>query len=199
MNLTLKKISILSLILCTFFLVACNNSEPKVEEPLTIVPNSIYQQPNNPTNEQIKVYNDLSAALSEHKDKAEIADLVAANFVFDFFGLSNKSSQDNVGGLQYIPEDSQASFKEYAVSYYYSNYDIIIKKYGQEELPKLLQYEVTSKKEEQVTYLNEAYDGYTIEITFKYNEGKLDAAALKTKMKIQLILIDEVFYVVAVA
>lgn len=172
-------------------------TEPKVEE-LQLVTNSVYDAPTNPTQEQIKVYNELSEALKNGTDDAKTAQLVAVNFAYDFFSLYNKTGKDDIGGLSFLPEDERDAFKAYALYKYYNNYATVISQYSKDDLPNVIMHEVTATEPAQLLYNQLTYDGYVVTLTLKYADSKLPADGLKTTMSIQVINLDGVYRVIAV-
>ena len=144
-----QQVKRLFLVLSVFFIVilgGCNSNQEKENEQakkeqetteIKMVANDLYVEPLNPTQAQIKAYNALSEAV-ESGDKKEEATMVAVNFAFDFFMLSNKEDAEDYGGMQYIPTDKISSFMEFAHSYYYGNYPTIVNEYGKENLPEII-------------------------------------------------------------
>lgn len=158
--------------------------EEKKEETVAIVANDSYLQPVNPTNAQIKAYNELSSAVKA-ENKEEEAKQVAISFVYDFFNLSNKADQTDMGGLEFIPTFSIGDFKLYAKSYYYGNYPTIVNEYGKASLPEITGVKVTSQVEEPyLTYGMKTGSGYQLTLEVTYKESKLPTEKLKTTMKV---------------
>ena len=115
-----------------------SDSETKKEE-VKLIKNDRYVEPLNPSEQQIKAFNSLSAAVEKNPDHAiseEEAKQVAVNFVYDFFTLANKKSRSDIGGLQYLPSDSIREYIEFAEAYYYGNYPTIVNEYFDGKTPK---------------------------------------------------------------
>lgn len=159
---------------------------PPVEEVETLMTNEIYVEPLNATPEQIHAYNELCAAL-DGNDMAEIAKQVTISFAYDFFSLKNKASQDEVGGITYLPDDRAEEFKTYAIAHYYQNYPTVVNEYGADSLPSVKNVTVSSVVAQSVTYLDIAFSGYVVDATIEYDATKIDDSALKTNIKATLI------------
>lgn len=178
----------------------CQNKaeqEPE-EEQVQIITNDVYEAPGNPTEEQIKVYNELSEALKSNAQEDKIAELVAVNFAYQFFTLYNKEGKEDVGGLTFIPEEDREDFSSYAKYQYYNNYATIVSQYSKEDLPNVILHEVGSVEATQLTYNNLMYDGYVVSLTLKYKESELPADGLKTTMHVQVINNNGTYQVIAV-
>lgn len=192
-----KSLIIASSFLMACMMTACSGGDSKKEaakeddttkEPKTaMVANDTYVEPVNPTEAQIKAYNQLSAAL-ENQDLEEEAKQVAVSFVYDFFTLSNKKSQDDMGGLAFIPTAYIGTFQEYATSYYYGNYPTIINEYGKDSLPQVTDVRVTSiEAAPNLMYHYQPVEGYLVTLQATYADSKLSADQLKTSMTVTVI------------
>lgn len=170
--------------------------EPQKEE-LTLITNDVYEAPSNPTQEQIKVFNELSEALKSGASDDKIASLVAVNFAYDFFSLYNKTDKNDIGGLQFLPSTSREEFVNMAAYKYYNNYDTVVSQYSKDDLPNVIMHEVTSTKAGQFSLNGITYDGYAVALTLKYKDSKISADALKTSMNMQVIDMNGVYYVIA--
>ncbi|MDE6475635.1 MAG: ferrichrome ABC transporter substrate-binding protein [Erysipelotrichaceae bacterium] len=186
MRQSIKKGCIVLSILSLFVMGGCNKEEAQPEK-IEIKQNSLYEAPKNPTNEQAKVYNELTDAIAQKAEDSKLAELVALNFVYDFFTMSNKESKEDVGGMSYIPSSMKEEFKNFAKAYFYENYDTIVNLYGKEDLPKVIMHEVNQVEEEKITYNKQTYNGYSVTLTLKYQNTSFGAEALKTNMKVKVI------------
>ena len=151
----------LALVIC---MSGCNKDKDdtnndKEKDKITIVENDVYTTPASPSDAQILLFNALSEAL-EDEDDEEIANLVAENFVADFYTLKNKAGSEDIGGLTYLPEANRADFVTYASVYAYGNYESIKQKYGTKHLPQVKEVEVTSSVSQDATYAGN--DGATV-------------------------------------
>lgn len=198
----LRKKILLSFFVCSLLLVTgCQNKEETKdpeEEQVQIVSNDVYETPANPTKEQTLVYNELSEALKGNAQDDKIAELVAVNFAYQFFSLSNKTGKDDIGGLTFIPEDDREDFSTDAKYKYYNNYSTIVSQYSKEDLPNVILHEVTSVEASTLTYHQLMYDGFIVALTLKYQESELPADGLKTTMHVQVMNNNGVYQVIAV-
>lgn len=197
-----KSLIALTLLAMVFTVSGCSGGsdkeskkeEDKKEPTVSMVANDVYVEPVNPTEAQILAYNKLSAAL-ENQDTQEEAKQVAVNFAFDFFTLSNKKNQSDLGGLEFIPTAYINKFKDFATAYYYGNYPTIVNEYGKNSLPEVSDVQISGFEEAQgLQYNAQPVDGYYVDLKVTYKEGKLPVDKLKTSMKITLIHIYDYDY-----
>lgn len=190
------------LCLCACFCVlasGCSKEDTEVQDTeYTLIQNAVYATPSNPTQEQIKVYNELSQVLNENGDAQRVAELVAVNFAYQFFTLYQKSGKEDIGGLMFLPEEEQEAFRAYAMMHYYNNYQAVITQYSKEDLPNVILHEVNDIHEEQLPYGQLMYDGFIVQLTLKYADSKLPVDGLKSTMSVQVINLDGVYRVIAV-
>ena len=194
-----------SAVLCLFVGLLCimsGCSKDKEEEnkktEVSLVENAVYDSPKNATQEQIKVFNELSKALNSNADKSKVAELVALIFEFEFFSLYQKSGKEDIGGLTFLPKDEVKDFKEYAIYHYYNNYATVVSQYSKDDLPNVIMHEVGTVEPAEVTYYEKTYEGYEVSLVLKYADSKLPADGMKTNMTIQVINMDGVYRVIAV-
>lgn len=167
-----------------------NTTTTTEEEQIALVENDRYVEPLNPTNAQIEAYNLLSEAV-ELNDAQEEAKQVAISFIYDFFTLSNKESNEDVGGLQFIPSVNIRSFMAYAKAYYYSNYGTIVNEYSEDALPQVSEVTIQSMEARTLTYSGQYCDGYVLEVSVSYESSDLDESLLKTDMTISVVALDD--------
>lgn len=200
MNQIAKKLLVSLGILSITILSGCSGSDASDADKaakkddkteVKMVANDLYVEPLHPTNAQIEAYNKLSDAIAS-EDKKEEATMVAVNFAFDFFNLSNKEDAGDLGGLQFIPSDKIRNFMEFAQSYYYGNYPTIVNEYGKDNLPEITSYKVESVEEGDFTYNNSPCKGYNVGITLQYADTKVKK--LKKNMTISVIEIQDYEY-----
>lgn len=195
----MKKIILCMSVFSLLFMGGCSNTEEteEKEETKTLISNSVYTSPSNPTQEQISVFNELSNALSSNATDEKIAELVAVNFAYEFFSLYNKTGAQDIGGLTFLPEDSRDDFSSYASYKYYKNYATVISQYSKDDLPNVILHEVKSVTAGQFTYANMAYDGFAVTLVLKYQDSKLPQGGLKTNVTLQVIDENGVYRVIA--
>lgn len=170
-----------------------STQQEEKEVKVQLIENDRYTEPLEPTQPQIKAYNELSAAVEEGNAEEE-AKQVAVSFVYDFFTLSNKKSSEDMGGLQFIPSDSIARFEEFARSYYYGNYATIVNEYSEDDLPEVTKVEVTGTEETQLTYNNSTNLGYYVSMKVTYADNDLPEEALKKDITVSVTNIDDFAY-----
>lgn len=200
MNQITKKILVSMGILSITMLSGCGSSNPKKDtnkekpvEKVDLIANEYYVEPLNPTVAQTKAYNKLSDAI-EKVNSEEEAKMVAVNFVFDFFTLSNKASAEDLGGLQFIPSDNIKRFMEFGKSYYYSNYSAIVNDYGKKSLPEVATYKVASMEPTIFNYNQSECNGYTIKLSITYADTDIPTSNLKTEMTIHVVELQDYDY-----
>ena len=166
-----KSLIALTLLAMVFTVSGCSGGsdkeskkeEDKKEPVVSMVANDVYVEPVNPTNAQITAYNKLSAAL-ENQDTQEEAKQVAVSFAFDFFTLSNKKDQSDLGGLEFIPTAYINKFKDFATAYYYGNYPTIVNEYGKDSLPEVSYVQISGFEEAQGLQDNaQPVEGYYVD------------------------------------
>ena len=194
-----------SAVLCLFVGLLCimsgcskDKAEDDKKTEVSLVENAVYDSPKNATQEQIKVFNELSKALNSNADKSKVAELVAVNFAYEFFSLYQKSGKEDIGGLTFLPKDEVKDFKEYAIYHYYNNYATVVAQYSKDDLPNVIMHEVGTVEPAEVTYYEKTYEGYEVSLVLKYADSKLPADGMKTNMTIQVINMDGVYRVIAV-
>ena len=195
----ISKIMLCFLAVSLLMISGCGAKEEvkEQEEKLTLVNNAVYTAPTNPTNPQIKVYNELSDAMNNNAAPEKVAELVAVNFAYEFFSLYQKTGKEDIGGLTFLPQDEVENFKSYAMLHYYNNYATVVSQYGEEDLPNVMMHEVTAVESTQIAYNQLVYDGYVVSLTLKYADSTLPADGLKTTMHVQVCNIDGVYRVIA--
>ena len=122
------------------------------------------------------------------REEAE-AEALAKLFVADFFTLSNKTSDTDIGGLNYIPSDAYEDMEVYARFYFYNNYSSIVAEYGEEQLPTVEDVTVSDVQATQITYGDTTYDGYEVSVTITY--GETQAQDLKTSAVLSIAKMED--------
>lgn len=120
---TIILLSVLTIIALTSVVLAISLASKKNnvevpndnEEEITI---SNYKLVKNPTNFQKEVFNELKTILEkEDYSNQELAEVLAKNFLVEFYNLSNVTSRD-VRGLQFVATELQDRFKEFGWNIY---------------------------------------------------------------------------------
>ncbi len=159
----------------------------------TVKENPVYFAPEKPTAYIAETYDALSASLKDGSEEAR-AQAAATYFLADFFTLSNKEEEGAIGGLDLIPSASADAFREYAKYYYYHVMPEIRSKQGPGALPEVTKVELSQPKQEDVTYMDQSYPGYTWQVKLTYADSP-DSSQFKTDAKCTIIKLDDVHYV----
>lgn len=157
---------------------------------ITLTENELYWAPKDPTSYIAQTYNELSASLSQD-DQAQ-AQAVAKAFLADFLTLKNKTSDSDIGGLDYIPSSSVANFIEYAEYYYYDDFATIRNQQGIAALPEVSQIDISNVQPATLTYKDQEYSGFTMDAKFSYTS---EASNFKTNVKCSIIKMQDIHYV----
>ncbi len=179
---------------CSLLLVGCNGQNEdtsKEEEKIEISENAVYLVPEDPTAYMKTAYDEVSASLKD-ADEEEEAQALAKLFVADFFTLSNKESDTDVGGLNYIPSGAYEDMEQYARFYFYNNYSMIVSQLGEEQLPCVKDVTVNDVQTSTITYDGQSYDGYLIEVDIAYEDT--EASDLKTNATLSIAKMDDYDY-----
>ena len=146
---------------------------------------------------------------SDQVSEADLAGLVCKNYVADFYTMSNKVGQYDVGGMYYVYSGRNETTKFKPLIYmkardgYYKYLNQYINQYGAENLPEVESVEVvSSKKLDQKYDMHEAtqyvqgsdgvwhweyddlkHDAYEVVCSWKYKEGSaVDTSKLADKI-----------------
>ncbi len=189
----LKRMTV-ALCACSLLLAGCSGNQEEStekEEKIEIKENSVYLAPSQPNAYMKSVYDELSAALTKADDEAE-AQALAKLFAADFFTLSNKKSDTDIGGLNYIPSDAYEDMEVYARFYFYNNYSAIVAELGEEQLPCVKEVVINDTQPSEITYGDTVYQGYEISVGITYEDTK--AADLKTSAVLSVAKMDDYDY-----
>ena len=86
------------------------------------IPDYSYQLESNQTKIFKKYYRDLEEELEDqHIDEENYAKLISKMFLIDFYTLSNKVTNQDVGGVQFLHSSIQENFKNKATDTLYGN------------------------------------------------------------------------------
>ena len=109
-------------------------------------------------------------------------------------GLIHDEGPDKDGGCgPYVQSERQAAgiYMEYAKSYYYSNYGVIVNEYGKENLPKVIETNVKKVEPAEYTYFDSPCEGYDVTLEVVYEDSKLPKSMLKTSMVVSVMNISD--------
>ena len=100
-----------------------------------------YELPKNANDYQIDIYEELAKTCNKIEDfnvdggLENVASLVVKSFISDYFTWSNKRGSYDVGGLDYVFGPQFLNIQAQARQYYYNDLDILLDKYGNDNLP----------------------------------------------------------------
>ena len=103
---------------------------------------------------------------SEEVNYEDYAKYVAELFVIDFYSLNNKTSKNDVGGLQYIEPTFQENIKLNATNTIYKYINVNNKK----ELPEVTSVELVKIEQSNYKIDKTSYDSYVVELSWEYKE-----------------------------
>ena len=150
-------------------------TEVEVKDEFSI-PSMSYRLRDNATDLQKEYFAQLKAAIEEENaEPLTIAELVAKNYIADFYTWTNKQGQYDVGGFNYIFDEKNESINFKSVAYtqardgFYQYLNYYINQYGADKLLEVDNVEITSSKKLDYQYTihqwvktvdlgNEAYD-----------------------------------------
>ncbi|MDP3441362.1 MAG: hypothetical protein Q8T08_00740 [Ignavibacteria bacterium] len=145
--------------------------------------NEYYSLRGKPTNLQKELFKELTTQVDKGlEDDLLVVELVARNFVADYYTWTNKQGPFDVGGGEYIFGNENLSFKRSSRRYFYSNIENYIHSgLNQEDLIEV----------ETVTSLGAAYAGifnyygkdyaaYYVEVSWTYKESAIDTSIYPT-------------------
>ena len=169
------KRSLAALGACALLLTGCNDAQQETDkntdsEPVEITENDVYLVPDDPTAYMKTAYDEVSSALNEADEEKE-AEAVAKLFIADFFTLSNKTADTDVGGLEYIASASYDDMSLYARYYFYNNYSAIKTNEGEDQLPGTYSLAVDEERTGELVY--EVPSGFT-DFSIAYLEQFVD-------------------------
>ncbi len=142
-----------------------------------------YSLRSNATDYQNELYKLLEDSYKNDKNSLETAELVAMNFVADFYTLSNKTIKNDIGGAQFWYPDYRLNFRDSAINSYYFNLETMIDDFGSENLPTVTSVNVVSSN------LNSSKQEYSIKLEWTYDEHEL-AGEIQTSASIYLLVYD---------
>ena len=118
------------------------------------------------------LFEELKKCLEGEKvDEEEYAKLVSSLFVTDFYSLEHAISKSDVGGIQFVYTDYQASFTKKAKDTVYAYVKSNVYGKRNQELPNVIEVEV--KSIEQENYKGDKIqdkEAYTVELNVKYEK-----------------------------
>ena len=132
-----------------------------------------YVLEDNETDLYKKYFNQLSKTLNVEKediDYDKYAELVSKLFVADFYNLENKTTKNDVGGLQFIHEDMQDNFSLKAKDTMYKNIKSNVYGDRKQELPEVKDITMDDIESDTFTYNDTEYDSINVTLSWEYKK-----------------------------
>ena len=138
-------------------------------------------------------FNDLKKVLKEKEvDNEKYAEIMSKLFVIDFFSLNNKTSKNDIGGVQFVYSGYKTDFVEYARNCIYKQVSNNLDRKKDQKLPLVDSVEVSSitkvspssifKREELASDTEE--DAYEVNISWTYkNDDDFQTSSTLTIVK----------------
>lgn len=102
-----------------------------------------------------KVFESLKKELNKSKvDDKEYASLISQLFLSDYFTLNNKTSKNDVGGIQFVYSSYQETFTKLSTEEVYKYIESNIYKNRKQELPVVKKVTIDEVTNEEIKYLN---------------------------------------------
>ncbi len=184
----------MAVVACCLLLTGCNSQKEETkteEEKIEISENAVYLAPKEPTEYMKTAYDEVSKALQKSDEEAE-AQALAKLFVADFFTLSNKDSETDIGGLDYIPSGVYEDMEMYARFYFYNNYSMIVSELGKDQLPTVTDVTIKDTEPADIVYDGQSYSGYKVSVEIAYADT--EASDLKTAATLSVAKMDDYDY-----
>ena len=203
----LGRIFILLLIVCllaylgilAYEKLAVKEKKPGKVKNISTIKEYDYVLKENATAYYKKLFKKLDSVLSKDEvDEDEYANLVCQMFVSDFFNLDNKTSKNDVGGVQFVYKDYRSDFEKYAMDSVYKSVESNVYGNRRQNLPVVESVKCSKIGNNTFKYgessdekaYNLDFDieykedlGYQAEgsMTIIHNEKKLEVASMDTK------------------
>ena len=176
-----------------------------------LLDNGVYSLPNNPTDLQKDLYEELSEALDGYtydesessdqpynEDSQRVAELVVKNFVADFYTWTNKSSSYDVGGVTYFPSTSYLIAQEHARNTFYKDLDGYIEQYGRENLIEVSEVSLPAvAPAKDFPYDGNEYRTFYVMANWTYKDSTaIDVHAFQRGAEFQVSYIDDHWQIV---
>lgn len=138
------------------------NITPKEMEKIKF--DYILYQRDNPIYKDI--YYELKRELNnENIDYKKYAELISKLFIVDFYTLSNKTSKEDVGGVQFVKEEIEDNIILNAKNTLYKYIGI-----SNEENPEVNNIELVNISEYKYKIEDKEYDGYEVKLKWEYKK-----------------------------
>lgn len=151
-----------------------------VEAPKVVdeIKNFNYVVSENDTKLFKSTFDELKKVLSAKEvDKKAYAETISKLFIIDFFTLENKTSKNDVGGVQFVFSSYKSDFVDYARDGIYKQVNNSINEKKNENLPTVTKVEITGTEEVSPSSLFSSIGfgddavGYQISLKWEYENG----------------------------
>lgn len=156
-----------------------------------------YQLDSNEGKVYERYFKELQEVLAkELVDEERYVQLISKLFLLDFFTLNNKTTNKDIGGVQFVFEGAQENFQLKAADTVYKYIKSNLYGNRKQKLPEVKEVEIISLKSQEVTYKNISDNhgyrvqakieytkdlGYptTVDLTFLHDGSKISLAEIK--------------------
>ena len=120
-----------------------------------------------------KYYKELEKELEDQKvDEENYVSLLAKLFTIDFYTLSNKMTNQDIGGIQFVHESQKESFKNEATNNIY----------------KYVKSNLTGKRKQELPEVKNATVEEVKQLSYENEDANLeDSSAYQTKVKLEYV------------
>ena len=172
-NKLLIVVILIILILGGLYLLNFGKKPEKIKSKITkTIENYNYNLYDNSTKNYKDLFDELSKVLSSDTvDEKKYIELISKMFIIDFYTLSNKTTNMDIGGLQFVHKDVVDNFKEKATATIYKFVETNIYGDRKQELPKVK--EVTIERIEQKNFKynkTSASNAYFVKVNWAYEK-----------------------------
>lgn len=173
-NKLLIVVILIILILGGLYLLNFGKKPEKIKSKITkTIENYNYNLYDNSTKNYKDLFNELSKVLSSDTvDEKKYVELISRMFIIDFYTLSNKTTNMDIGGLQFVHKDVVDNFKEKATATIYKFVETNIYGDRKQELPKVKEVTIESIEQKNFKY-NKTSDSnaYFVKVNWTYEKN----------------------------
>ena len=113
-----------------------------------------------------EVFKELKSELENDKiDYKKYAEYMSKLFIIDLYTLNNKNSKEDIGGIQYLKEESKENFILNASNTMYKYIGV-----DDSDLPEVNSIELVSITDSKYTFGNNEYDSYEVSLKWDYKK-----------------------------
>ncbi len=182
-------LSLIVILVGGFYIIKTINQNTGVGN-VSVKTDDYYSIRNNATVLQKDLYKELIAAIeAEEKDEKVINELLAQNFVADFYTWNNKFRRNDIGGLQFVDESIRVNVYQNAQETFYNDFYYYLDKKQQKDTLEVTELTVVDSSkidyfvfdkdgsEEIYDEVTERYvmgdyiDAYEVKLTWKYKDS----------------------------